>query len=553
MLRYLIISIFLLIMTGCGGPPAGSAGPGTGTQPNVLLIMADDMGFTDIGAFGGEIPTPNLDAVAAEGLRFSRLYTSYLCSPTRAMLLTGSDNHLAGLGAMAEFISENQVGLPGYEGYISPGATSMAELMRDAGYSTYMTGKWHLGLEVDQSPRARGFERYFSMLDGSGSHFADMLGGDAYRQLTVYGEDGRRVHELPEHFYSTDYYTDRMLEYIDSGRDKGKPFFAYVAYAAPHWPLQARGKYLEKFRGRYDAGYGQLRRERFARMKELGLVAGDMQLPAMDPIIPAWNSLPAQEQRIEARAMEIHAAMVNNMDNNIGRLLRYLKRIGEYENTLVLFLSDNGADGFSRHADWYKEWAPRFDNSYENIGRPGSFVLYHSGWAQAAETHLSFYKGYMREGGIRKMGIARLPAGHGGANPGSVNGSVVSVMDILPTMLDLAGIDTAGNSTLAEQINGRSLLPVLTGNSGQVRDETDALGMEMLGQRAVIKGDWKLVSLGKPPVEGWTLFNLGDDPAEQVDLSASHPEKFNELMAQWEQYVIDYNVVLPEGPVRLVE
>ena len=274
-------------------------------RPNILLLVADDLGYSDIRPYGSEIPTPNIDHPAENGVTFSRFYVAPSCSPSRAMLMTGQDNHAAGLGNMAKTVADNQFGLPGYEGHLREDVPTIAERLSAVSYHTYMTGKWHLDLAQNQSAHARGFERSFSLLLGAASHFQDAVGPDAHRTQALYREDGGLVEVLPEGFFSTDFYTDRMIEYIDHNLEDGKPFFAYVAYTAPHWPLQLPANYLERHHGRYDQGYDRVRAKRFARIQRLGLAPAEMALPVRSADIAPWDSLDASARQSHARDMEL--------------------------------------------------------------------------------------------------------------------------------------------------------------------------------------------------------------------------------------------------------
>ena len=352
-------------------------------QPNILLIVADDIGFSDLGAFGGEIRTPNLDDLARTGLQLTNFHAAATCGPTRAMLMTGLNPHEVGLGSFGSRLQNTPEvhGLPGYRGSLDEDAPMVSELIDASGYDTYMVGKWHIG-RGPNDPGARGFDRSFSLMDGGASHYADATG--VYLGSATYTEDGKEVEQLPEEFFSTTFYTDRLIEYIDADRGSGRPFFAYLGYTAPHWPLQAPDEWLERARGRYDAGWDAIREQRIARMRELGLL--DAEHTRYDsPSIPAWDELSDLAKRVEARRMEVYAAMVENLDHHIGRLLEYLETIGERENTVILFLSDNGPEGEELVEGDRLYWIPStFDNRYENMGRPGSHILLGRGWAQAS-------------------------------------------------------------------------------------------------------------------------------------------------------------------------
>ncbi len=311
-------------------------------RPNILLVVVDDMGYSDIGPFGGDIHTPNLDALAKSGMVFTDFHTSASCSPTRSMMLSGTDNHLAGLGSMGETIKPNQKGKPGYEGYLSQRVVSIATLLRDAGYFTCMSGKWHLGEELQNDPSRRGFQQVYTMLQGGTSHFDDewMM----YANYTpTYRSNGVRVH-VPKGFYSSRFYTDKLISHLDS-RTQDQPFFAYLAFTAPHDPLHARDEWIARYKWRYDTGYDVLRQNRLQRLKELGLVGPDVKPFPRLPNIPAWEKLTDEQKMVEARKMEVYAAMIANVDHHLGRLFSHLKKSGEWKNTLVIFFSDNGANG----------------------------------------------------------------------------------------------------------------------------------------------------------------------------------------------------------------
>ena len=352
-------------------------------RPNILLVVADDLAFTDLGSFGGEIETPNLDALAASGVRLTQFYVAPTCSPTRSMLLSGTDNHLAGLGNMAYELRANQHGNPGYEGYLNFRVAALPELMYSAGYHTYMAGKWHMGMTKETSPGARGFEHYFSLLQGGAGHLDQMpLVGP---NPAIYEEDGERV-DLPDDFYSSRTYSERMIKYLENRPDDGKPFFAYLTYTAPHWPLQAPKESIAKYAGRYDFGYDALQVSRFEKMQQLGLTTSGMKVVDRIPTEAAWDSLAVEERKIEARKMEIYAAMVDDMDKYLGTVLESLKRSGDFDNTFIIFMSDNGPEGAHLDIGWdaLGKWVDQCcDNSLENIGAADSYVWPGPNWSRA--------------------------------------------------------------------------------------------------------------------------------------------------------------------------
>ena len=526
-------------------------------KPNVLLVVADDMGYADLGSYGGEIRTPHLDALASRGIRATQFYTSPTCSPTRAMLLTGTDNHIAGLGNMAEWLGPKQKGKPGYEGHLNDRVVTVATLLREAGYHTYMAGKWHLGEKPGMWPAARGFERDLSVLDGAGSHWRDMQGLNPARPKLTITRNGKKISELPEGYFSSKDFTDFIINSIEEHRNDDKPFFAYLAYQAPHGPLAVPDDWRDKGKARYDKGYDEVRKERLARQQQLGLVREDaVGFPRL-PNIPAWDELTNEHRQEMARKMELYAAMVENMDHHIGRLLNYLKQIGELDNTLIIFFSDNGAAGediaelVKALAPQAKDWfAKTFDNRFENWGRPGSSVDYGPSWAQVSMVPFRQFKGVVAEGGIRAPLIV---AGPGVKHKGKINHSLLHVMDIVPTVLELTGVKqpSEDSANIVAPIQGKSMLPLLAGRADAIRKETDWLGWELFGNRAIRQGDWKLLYLLKRAggTGDWQLFNLREDPAELQDLSKKYPEKRDALLTLWEQYAKTNGVILSDaGP-----
>lgn len=520
---------------------------GAAERPNILMILADDLGYSDLGAFGGEIATPNLDRLAADGLLLTSMYAAPTCSPTRSMLFSGTDNHLAGLGTMAEALLPFQRGKPGYEGYLNAKSYSIAELLREGGYRTSMVGKWHLGLAPEQGPDRRGFEQSFTMLEGGGVHFKPAAHDRTKLEELTYRENGQPA-ELPDDFYDSDFYTDKLIAYLQAGKNSGKPFFAYAAYTSPHWPLQAPDAWLDKYRGQYDAGYDAVRMARIQRMKDKGLLAADFQaaatLPA-NPKAPTWDQLDAQQRKIQARKMEVYAAMVSNLDHNVGRLLDYLQRTGQLDNTLVVFMSDNGpaAEG---HEQYYPA-GPHTDNSLENIGRRGSQVDYGVRWAEVSAAPLRLFKGTTAEGGISVPAIVRLPAG---LSRQGLERSVARVDDLAPTFLALAGLPDPGSSwhnELKNPITGQSMLPMLEGK----RTPAVARGGELFGNRYYREGDMKALALlpsrnpADPSPPRWQLFDVSRDRGEQKDLSAEQPEVLERLTQAWTDYARKVGVVTP--------
>ncbi len=514
-------------------------------RPNILLIVADDLGYTDLGAFGAEIATPNLDQLASTGVKMTSFYASPFCSPTRAMLMSGSDNHLVGFGDMAELITPEQKGKPGYEGNLNERVVPMAQVLKDAGYRTAMAGKWHLGVAEQFSPAARGFEQSYAMVMGGASHWGDQAGivamDPAKPPKAIYRENGKAIDIPRDGFYSSQAFTDKLLEYIRNGEGSDKPFFGYLAFTAPHWPLHAPDADIAKYEGRYKEGYDKLRKERVERMKKLGLIAADTPVYEGHPHWPKWDSLTPAQKESEARRMTVYSAMVENMDRQIGRVLAYLKERGELDNTFIFFMSDNGADGNSVYdVGRTREWIHKdMDNSTANIGKPGSFIEYGPGWAQVGMSPFKLYKSFMYEGGISVPAIAWGPGIHGG----SVKREFAHVMDVAPTIFELAGAKhpgTAYNGREVLPLRGKSMLPYLQGKAKQVRGKDDAVGWELGGRKALRKGDWKIVYANQPWGTGdWELYNIARDRSESRNLAASQPAKLKEMLAEWKRYVAE--------------
>ena len=510
-------------------------------RPNILLIVVDDMGFSDIEPYGGEIRTPVLTQLAERGVRFTNFHVSSLCAPTRSMLLTGVDNHQAGLGTMPPFHSTNQYLQPGYEGPLNYRVMTIAEMLRGQDYHSYMAGKWHLGSIDGFRPEDRGFERVFSFLGGGVSHFDDARPlSDAEAPHSRYDEDGRDVTDaLPEGFYSSDYYTEKLISYLSEQKDD-QPFFAYLAFTAPHDPLQAPDEWLDKYRGEYDGGYDQLRERRLARMRELELIPGSLEAHPGSGQFTGWDDLDDEGKIEQARKMKIYAAMVENADQNIGRVFDLLRQKGRFDDTLVIFVSDNGAnpkEPYFYPPNTEQQIERDFDNSLENMGRKGSFVSVGGAWAEACNTPLAYWKTTTYEGGIR---VPLIIAGAGVERQGIDTIQLLHVTDIAPTVLDYAGVERPAerDGEPLAPVYGRSLKPFLSAaTNAPVRGPFDVVGFEMFECRAILKGDWKLIFVPPPNGENeWHLYNLRDDPSELTNQAKDQPDKVAELTAEWEAY-----------------
>jgi arylsulfatase len=537
---------------------ASQAAAGTPRRPNVVIILGDDMGFSDMGMFGSEIKTPNLDALAKDGVRFTGFYTHASCSPTRSMLLSGVDTHVNGIGNMDEWTAPNQRGVPGYEGFLNDRVVTLPQLLKDSGYHTYMVGKWHMGKAPDKIPAARGFERDFSLLDGAGSYW-NMDNTSATSPKLVFTEDGRYLTQLPKGYYATKTYTDKLISFIDANKGDGKPFFAYVAHQAPHDPYHLPKAWRDRHVGEYDKGWNAVRQERLQRQIDLGIVPAGTTLAERMWFVPDPIVMAPATRAILGRKMELYAGMMENMDFHVGRLIAHLKEIGEYENTIFIVFGDNGAEG----ADLFQMVAgtPGTLNALfaaskwsktdpKDWGEPGSYPVYGPGWAQVSMTPFSQYKGMTAEGGIRNALVVSGPIVK--RPKGSINGGLMHVADIMPTLLELAGASypKAYKGQELPSLIGKSWVKMLAGGVESPRTDQDYMAWEIFGNRAVRQGDWKLRWQWKPWGSGdWELFNVAADPGERKDLAAENPEKAKALLARWDEYAKTNNVILPSRAV----
>jgi len=540
---------FLLVLLAAAGFRSEAAG-----RPNILLILADDVGWSDIGCQGSEIQTPHLDALAKDGVRFTQFYNCGRCCPSRASLMTGLYPHQAGVGSMT---NDRGPEYPGYRGTLQPDTVTLAELLKGAGYHTSMVGKWHLhNKEQDVKPTDRGFDEFYGMLGGFNSCWDEHPSytrwpKDRTPRSYTSAKDG-----VPGTFYSTDAFADYSLDFLAEARKAQKPFFQYLAFNAAHFPLHAPAKDIAKYEAMYfEKGWDAIREERLARQKELGLVPQDLALtprslvpaksfakssPFAGKENPAWNELPEDRRRDLARRMAVYAAMVDHMDAAIGRVIDDLKKHGEFDNTLIIFLSDNGAC-------W--EWDPfGFDGgtgphnvlhtgaALQKLGLPGDYMSYGSGWANAGNTPWRLYKHFSHEGGVRAPFIVHWPAGL--SAHGELRTQVGHVMDLMPTFVEVTGTKypTERNGVKVQQMEGRSLVPALK-NEPVVRSEP--LFFEHEHSRAVRDGNWKLVSIKD---EAWELYDLSSDPAEMHNLITAQPDKAQELIAKWKAWAIRCHV-----------
>ena len=510
----------------------------TPNRPNVIILVADDLGFTDAGPYGGNINTPVLDNLAREGICFSNFHVLPTCSPTRSSLLTGNDNHVAGVGIMSEMdypVLHNKK-LQGYSGHLSNQVVTIPEILKEAGYHTYMAGKWHLGEDAGQDPHDRGFEETFSLGIGGGSHWNDKR-SLAPPQTMVYTRNGKEVN-LPDDFYSTKNYTDSIISFIEKHKTDNRPFFTYLSYTAVHDPLHVPQEYIARYKGKFNMGWDSLRTMRVENLKKLGLVPKDLKLMAAR-LIPEWKSLSADEKAAFSRDMEVYAAMLDYLDMSIGRLFEYLKKQGLYDNTVFVFMSDNGANGamataYPGNADG--RYLSTFNNNLNNRGLRNSYIETGPGWAQASSGSSRMFKSFTTEGGIKAPLIIKMPGKRGKYS--QWNSGFIHVTDLMPTILELAGAryPESYNGKKVHGLIGKSIVPVLIGDSVTVHSN-DGMGYELFEMKAYIKGKWKLLRLPQPYGTGsWQLFNLETDPGETNDLSDKFPLVKQDLIKAWLEY-----------------
>lgn len=507
-----------------------------GSQPNILLIVADDLGFADLGSYGGEISTPNLDALAERGTQFTNFHVAPSCSITRAMLLSGQDSHLVGMGSMHEVLDlfPQLHGKAGYAGVLDPDVRILPEFLLQLGYSTSIVGKWHLGHQSSLLPDQRGFERSFVMPYGAANHF-NSQGYDQNHPAAKYYLDGIEA-GIPAQFYSTDFYTDLSIQWIGAAVEEGRPFFHMLSYTAPHWPLQAPQEEIEKYITTYADGWDFLREQRYLRAVQLGLVNNAYSLPTRWENVPAWESLTEEQKAFESKMMAVYAAMVDRLDMNIGRILNELSKRNVLENTIVVFMSDNGPDsGEVRRVPVVQDWieAMSYDNRLANLGSADSFATYHLGWAQVSAAPYHLHKMTVAEGGIRvPLIIANM-----NDRPPNRTDVFVDVLDLLPSLVEAAA-DQPGDIPVAElgQLAGGSIPELLAGvepsGDGQWR-----YAIEHVGSSAIYYDKWKLLRVGLffGQVE-WRLHNMIEDPQEQIDLSEEEPDIFQMMMDRYQTY-----------------
>ena len=510
-------------------------------RPNIVLILIDDLGLTDLQSYGGEISTPNINALAKEGMLFSNYHTTPECAPSRAMLLTGMDNHNTGIPMIPEVMPWKYRDIPGYEGYLREDALTLAEILKPAGYKTYMTGKWHLafgGEETAALPYNRGFDKTF-ILDATGGNNYSNHSYLPYYLESPWFKNGEKT-DLPKDFYSSKFFVDQMIKFIEEDKEEDAPFFSYLSFQAQHIPLQAPKKFIDKYIKTYEAGWEVLREQRKIRAVENGIFPSNKDIVDSLSRFESWSEVEQQDKKMLIKSMAVFAGMLDAMDFHLGRFINYLKEEGLYENTIFIVTADNGPEGndpteHKAWRDWFKTTI--YDRDYETLGDQDSYVFIGTEFAQAMASPSHLYKFHMSEGGLRVPLIISGPDISIGKNH-----NFTFVTDIAATISDIVF------NEIDQRIIGKSLKNSLAGSNTENYMETESIGLEVTGNSALFKGNFKIVR-NRPPngSNTWNLYNLSNDPGETLDLAQLLPEKLDELIKDYEVYVKKNGVIeLPQ-------
>ena len=569
-MKNIIALVSLVLLMSCGQNTADKNAKESITEekskPNILLLVGDDIAFGDLGVYGSEIATPNFSRLADAGVRFSNFHASPVCSVTRSMLLTGCNNIEIGLGSFDYSFYPASKGKPGYEGYLTDNAVTITQLFKDAGYEVYKSGKWHLGGEAagGYGPFHWGFTKEFGILSGGSNHWnnlrmtpdfsdPDFLNKKFEEHWTLNGEK----YDRPSGVYSGELYTNQMLEFIKEGHKAGNPWFAYMAFTTAHFPIQAPPELVDKHYEFYlEKGYEGLKQFRYERLREKGLIS-EVSIPAKEnDLVKKWNDLSEDEKKYQAKVFATYAAEIEDQDNRIGQILDYLKQSGQLENTMIVYLSDNGPEGMEAENpktgnQVFGQWiANNYDTSFEGIGTANSSNYIGTSWANAATGGLSWWKWFIGEGGVR-VPMMILPPGaltDKYERAGEISNVVMSVKDIPMTILDYAGIDHPGaeyNGKKVVEPSGLSARPFLDGKTDIVRSDNDWYAFELFGNGYLMMGNYKLMKVRKGMFgDGeWHLYDVVQDPSESKALEQEMPEQFEKMMALYLQYEKDHNLV----------
>jgi len=541
-----------------------AATPAQGKRPNFLVIVGDDFGYSDIGPYGSEVSTPNLDMVAKDGKILTDSHTAPTCSPARVALLTGVDWHIGGIGTMYELIAPNQVGKPGYETYINNKVVTVEELLRDAGYNTLQSGKWHLsghGYQPGTSPYERGFSNAFTLLEDGSNHFssAEYVPGWSVTFLANASKVARPGNGT---VFSNTLYTDKLLDFLKKTHSENKPFFAYLAFQVAHSPFMAPPENIEKYYKMYRSmGWDKIREQRFEKQKELGFWPSDMKLPAREPPNQSWDNLSSDQKDYAAKVLAVHSAGIEDLDKNIGRVIQYLKDTGQYDNTFILFTTDNGSSEPFEISDFRyasgvdlaqgKQFVKTIDNSLPNLGSKTSDFNYGAWGSSVAASPFSGFKTSFYEGGTRVPLVIKEPktSSSPSGNPSNTNlvKGFTYVTDITPTILELANVThpTSYHGHEVHAMMGNSLKPLLDGKVNVVHPSNEPISGEMFNNTSVRMGDWKATVYGIP--QQWKLYNLATDLGENKDVATKHPDILKTLIAAYDKYAQNVGVVIPRG------
>ena len=517
----------------------------TEANPNIVLFLVDDSGLMDFGSFGGEARTPNIDQLAQQGMMFTNFHASPVCSPSRAMLVTGTDSHLTGVANLPEMLPSGYENEPGYGGVLNNRVQTVATRLNEIGYNTYATGKWHLGHDENTLPPARGFDRSF-ILGASGADNYEAKGYLPMKATAQWYADGKKT-DLPDDFYSSKDYIERTIDFHEAEQNKDAPFFSYIAFQAIHAPIQAPKRFVEPYLELYKEGWDALRQKRFEKAKEMGIVPANAAMNDMFPQFKKWEQLSQKEKDAYATDMAVTAGMLEAMDFYVGQYVQYLKRKGLYENTVFVVTSDNGPDGGDYKSNVVmRKWQENhgYHSDKKRAGEKGYFGALGSEFAFALASPFSFFKYYTGEGGVRTPLIIsgkNIPSGQ-------QTNSFCFITDIVPTILELVGKEPRSNKLYAP-ITGKSLLPHIQDLSVPVYDENEGVGLEVANSAAYYQGDFKIVKNNIPLGDNkWYMYNLKTNPGETKDISKAFPEEFNELMSAYDKYAKSVGVIeMEEG------